>query len=85
MSFADFILYQHPGGGGGGTPIYGINGDVRPDRFLGIFVSNRVIDFFTVLSRIAFLGKCLSINIPMCLHTELDVRPSAAETFSQAN
>ena len=32
------------GGGGGGTPLYDLNGDVRPDRiwFSGCFVLNGV-------------------------------------------
>ena len=49
--------WHGPGrGGGGGTPLYDLNGDVRPDRvwFSGCFVLNGVsISSLSVLNRIS--------------------------------
>ena len=44
MTDRNFRYDLDPGGGGGGTPLCDLNGDVRPDRvwFSGCFVLNGV-------------------------------------------
>ena len=59
----------HLGGGGGGTPLCDLNGDVRPDRvwFLGCFVLNGVsISSLSVLNRVS-LHDLNRINLDDCL------------------
>ena len=51
--------YDLDPGGGGGTPLCDLNGDVRPDRlwFSGCFVLNRVsISSLSVLNRVSLHG-----------------------------
>ena len=56
MTDRNFRYDLGPGGGGGGTPLCDINGDVRPDRvwFSGCFVLNGVsISSLSVLNRVS--------------------------------
>ena len=54
--FFQLSVVPHSGGGGRGTPLYGLNGDVQPDkvRFSEGFVLNGVsISSFFVLNRVS--------------------------------
>ena len=53
---ANIFYHACPGGGGGGTPLCDLNGDMRPDRvwFIGCFVLNGVsISSLSVLNRVS--------------------------------
>ena len=56
MTDRNFRYDLDRGGGGGGTPLCDLNGDVRPDRvwFSGCFVLNGVsISSLSVLNRVS--------------------------------
>ena len=56
MTDHNFRYYLDLGGGGGGTPLCDLNGDVRPDRvwFSECFVLNGVsISSLSVLNRVS--------------------------------
>ena len=58
MTDRNFRYDLDPGGGGGGTPLCDLNGDVRPDRvwFSGCFALNGVSQYFITF--------CLKQGIP---------------------
>ena len=56
MTERNFRYDLVPGGGGGGTPLCDLNGDMRPDRvwFSGCFVLNGVsISLLSVLNKVS--------------------------------
>ena len=61
-------------GGGGGTPLCGLNGDVRPDRvwFAGCFVLNGVsISSLSVLNRVLLHDlMTLTRDVQCLMHTK---------------